>query len=67
MFNDSLKLQGLIFGFLSFSDSCYVFVYQNSNVLVIRRFQWLISGKGKSSKLFDITVSTIYIYIYIKF
>jgi len=34
------------------------FIFRNSTALVISRLQWLISAEGKSSKMFNITMST---------
>ena len=40
----------------------FYYIFQNANVLVISRFQWLILLKGKSHKTFSIIVFTKFVF-----
>ena len=50
--------------FVSFNLSIY---FQNSNVLVIDWFQWLLRLKGKSHKTFDIIICTKSVFLKFRF
>jgi hypothetical protein len=50
MFHDAITVSSCFLNFIIF--------FQNSNVLVISRFQWLISAEGEICNTFDIIIST---------